>query len=114
MWLDLPQSFPINIYEDNQDFIKLAESEKNQSRAKHVDIQYHPIKYLHETSIVKLNYLPNEEQITDAITKPPLKHSFIIYQNGLHLGNFTDSHLKSDVGTIDSCLSETRTVFFLS
>ena len=85
--LDLPQLLPINIYEDNQEVIKLAESEKYHSYIKHVAIKLYLIKHLCRTGIIKLNCLPRKDMTTDVVTKPLPKPSFTIHQKGLHVEN---------------------------
>ncbi|GBN90327.1 Retrovirus-related Pol polyprotein from transposon TNT 1-94 [Araneus ventricosus] len=47
--LDLPQSLPVTIYEDNQSCIKLSQSDKHHSRTKHIDVKFHKIRHLRET-----------------------------------------------------------------
>ncbi|GBM41699.1 Retrovirus-related Pol polyprotein from transposon TNT 1-94 [Araneus ventricosus] len=47
--LDLPQSLPVTIYEDNQSCIKLSQSDKHHSRTKHRDVKFHHIRHLRET-----------------------------------------------------------------
>ncbi|GBN12713.1 Retrovirus-related Pol polyprotein from transposon TNT 1-94 [Araneus ventricosus] len=54
--LDLPQSLPVTIYEDNQSCIKLSQSDKHHSRTKHIDVKFHHIRHLRETGMIELEY----------------------------------------------------------
>lgn len=68
--LDLKQSLPVPIYEDNQSTIKLAQSEKLSSKVKHIDIKRHYIHDLVNKSEIKLVYCPTEMMAADLLTKP--------------------------------------------
>lgn len=72
--LDLLQQHPITllIY-----LKKKIESEKHFNRIKHIDVKYHVIKHLKETSTIKLKYCPSKYIIADIITKPAPKPDFI-------------------------------------
>ena len=86
--LDLPQSFPINIYEDNQAITKLGESEKYHSYIKHIYIKFHLLNYQCETGKIELNCLPSNDMTAYVLTKPLHKPSFII-----HTIHWKDLHL---------------------
>jgi len=58
------------LYEDNQSSIALAKNPVHHARTKHIDIQYHFIREKINSSDVELVYLPTEDMVADALTKP--------------------------------------------
>ena len=60
----------ILIYEDNQSTIKTASEEIYNDRSKHIDVRYHFIREKIRNNQIKVVYLPTEEMIADALTKP--------------------------------------------
>lgn len=83
--LDLPQQYPITIYEDNQSTIKMIESAKYTPRTKHIDIRYHLIKDLREKGTVNIEYCPTKLMIADVFTKPVPKPQFLKHRDSLQL-----------------------------
>jgi hypothetical protein len=67
--LNMPQSFPIIIDEDNQGCIAVSKNMINTSRSKHVDIKYHFIREHVENGITSLEYCPTGEMQADILTK---------------------------------------------
>uniref|UniRef100_A0A0A9YB70 Copia protein n=1 Tax=Lygus hesperus TaxID=30085 RepID=A0A0A9YB70_LYGHE len=55
-------------YEDNQTCIKMAKTMETK-RSKHIDVRHHFIRELIEKGVLKLLYLPTDEQIADIMTK---------------------------------------------
>jgi hypothetical protein len=64
---------PVRIYGDNQGALALVENPENHSRTKHIDVQYHYIRYLASTGKVEVAYCPTDEMAADALTKPLAK-----------------------------------------
>jgi hypothetical protein len=64
------------IYCDNQSCIKLTENPVFHDRSKHIDIRYHSIRDYVQRGIVKLEFVPTDEQVADILTKalPRGKH----------------------------------------
>ncbi len=60
----------ILIYEDNQSTIKTASEEIYNDRSKHIDVRYHFIREKVRNNQIKVEYLPTEDMIADALTKP--------------------------------------------
>ncbi|GBN50133.1 hypothetical protein AVEN_103991-1 [Araneus ventricosus] len=68
--LDLSQSLPVTIYEDNQSCIKLSQSNKHHSRTKHIDVKFHNIWHLRETGMTELEYCQSKQMTADILTTP--------------------------------------------
>lgn len=58
-----------NAYTDSSSAISLAKNPVFHHRTKHIDIQYHFVREAYKEGLVKLNYIPTEEQIADILTK---------------------------------------------
>jgi hypothetical protein len=65
-----PADEEIPIYCDNQGAIALASNNKFHARTKHIDIRYHFIRALIRSKDFALQYIPTDENIADAFTKP--------------------------------------------
>jgi len=76
---------PIKIHEDNQSCIKMATSNSNKSRAKHLDIKYHFIKEHVDSKTIELNYVPTNEQIADTLTKALPRSQFELLRKEIGL-----------------------------
>lgn len=59
----------INVYEDNQQCIRIAENRTNYKRSRHIDLKYHFVKDLIEKGILKLTYISSGKQTADILTK---------------------------------------------
>ena len=57
------------IYCDNQSCIKLSENPVFHDRSKHIEIMYHHLMDYVQKGIVKLPYIPTEEQVSDILMK---------------------------------------------
>ena len=80
----------IPIYSDNQGSIFIASNPVQESRTKHIDIQYHYICEVVSAKKVELMFVPGEMNPTDMFTKNLGKIKFIKFRN--HLGlDFEDS-----------------------
>ena len=64
----------VALYVDNQGAIALAENPVHHERSKHIDVRYHFIRSEVDAGIVKLLYVPSEENIADLFTKPLSKN----------------------------------------
>jgi hypothetical protein len=60
---------PVVLFEDNQSALKSAGNPDGVTRIKHMDIRYHFIKDVVAQGLVKLVYIPTEEQAADCLTK---------------------------------------------
>lgn len=64
------QKGPITAFEDNTSCISLAKNWKNNSRSKHLDIQYHFVhQYVSDFHMIELKYLCSKRMIADLFTK---------------------------------------------
>lgn len=61
---------PIKFYIDNQSAIKLIKNQEFHSRTKHINVQYHFIREKYQDKIIDIAYIPSEDQLADAFTKP--------------------------------------------
>lgn len=68
------ESDTVTLNVDNQGAIVLAKNPVHHQRSKHIDIRYHFIRSEVENKIVKLVYVPSEENIADLFTKPVSKN----------------------------------------
>lgn len=60
---------PTVIHEDNQACITVAEDDRMTKRLKHIDVRYRFVQDEVQRGIVRLEYVPSEEQIADIMTK---------------------------------------------
>lgn len=73
------------IFCDNQAAIALSRNPEFHSRSKHVDIQYHFLRYHVENHTVDLKYVGSEDMAADGLTKPLTQHKhnrFCEYMQG--------------------------------
>ena len=63
----------VTMYVDNQGAISLAKNPVHHQRTKHIDIRYHFIRLEIQNDVVKLEYVPTEDNIADVFTKPVSK-----------------------------------------
>ncbi|XP_061485669.1 uncharacterized protein LOC133386061 [Rhineura floridana] len=52
---------PIRVYEDNQSCIRLAESEANNRRTKHVSVRFHHVRDCVQSKLIKLIYVNTKD-----------------------------------------------------
>ena len=55
---------------DNQDTIALAKNPVHQQRSKHIDVRYNILRDVVSDGVVKLCYVPSNENAADVLTKP--------------------------------------------
>ena len=58
---------------DNQGAIALSKNPTKHSKAKHIDIRYHFVRECYEKNVLKLKYIPSNDNCADIFTKPPKK-----------------------------------------
>lgn len=61
--------YPVQILADNQSAIKMIDSQKFSNSTKHIETRYHFIKDIKEQGLIKVNYVPAEDNIADMLTK---------------------------------------------
>ena len=67
---------PTVIHCDNKSCIKLSVNPVFHDISKHIDIQYHHIRYCVQRKIMLLQYIPMEDQDADILTKALTKRKF--------------------------------------
>ena len=60
----------VDVFEDNQGAIALAENPMSAGRTKHIDVRYHFIRELVEKKVLRMVYCKTEEQPADELTEP--------------------------------------------
>jgi ribonuclease HI len=68
--LHYDSSNAVKIYQDNQGTIALAKNPTFHDRTKHIDIKYHFTREQVNQGNVVLEYLPTNDMVADALTKP--------------------------------------------
>lgn len=61
---------PTTLFSDNQSAIALSKDHQYHTCTKHIDIQYHFIRYIIENGSMRLIYCPTEDMVADTLTKP--------------------------------------------
>lgn len=64
------ENLPIIIHEDNIPCIKFSEEPREHQRMKHIDIKFVFVRDLIKKGILKIKYIPSQEQPADVFTKP--------------------------------------------
>jgi hypothetical protein len=68
--MEVKQSEPTMIFEDNQACIALSKNNLVNTRSKHINIKYRFNREKVESGEVVLKYCPSTEMIADVMTKP--------------------------------------------
>ena len=66
---------------DNQSCIKLIENPVFHDNSKHIEVRYHFIRDMVQKGAIKLKYVPTEEQVGDALTKPLARVKFEYFRD---------------------------------
>ena len=61
---------PILLFGDNQGSLAVVKNPVKHNRTKHIDIKYHFIRDYFNSNIIDITYVPSEENVADAMTKP--------------------------------------------
>ncbi|XP_024081556.1 uncharacterized protein LOC106664782 [Cimex lectularius] len=79
------ETMPTTVFCDNMGAIHLAQNNVTSQRSKHIDIRYHFIRESVQGKLIKLNYLPTEQMLSDILTKPlnREKHVHFVKMMGL-------------------------------
>ena len=80
-----PQEEPIEIHCDNQGVIVLTKDNKYHSCTKHINLQYHFIWEGVEDNMIKMEYIPTQENIADVFMKVLARPRFKEFVEGLGL-----------------------------
>ena len=60
----------VNVFEDNEEAIKLATNKHASRRTKHIDVKHHLVRDASDSRKVKAAYVRSEDQHADLLTKP--------------------------------------------
>jgi hypothetical protein len=77
------------IYCDNQSCIRLSEHPVFHERSKHIEIKYYFIQDKVQEGVVKLKYIPTNEQTTDILTKPLSRIKFAYFREKMGIVEIT-------------------------
>ena len=73
----------IDLFEDNQGAIAMAENPISEGRTKHIDVQYHFIRELVKHKVVAIKYTESRNQHADILTKAVGTESFVRHRRFL-------------------------------
>ena len=77
------ESNPVDIVEDNQGAIKMANNRHPSKRTRHIDIKHHLIRDAVGEGQVRVTYVKTEDQSVDVLTKPLDRTMFEKHVNAL-------------------------------
>ena len=61
---------PTTIYEDNQGALAMAYNPVHYAKTKHIHIRFHFIREQVKFGNIRVEYIPTDEMLADALTKP--------------------------------------------
>ena len=64
---------PTQIKGDNQAVLALVGNKYIHNRSKHIDVNYHNIRDLHERNLIIVSFIPSADIVADSLTKPLIK-----------------------------------------
>jgi hypothetical protein len=73
----------VRMLADNQGAIALAKNPHLHERSRHIDIKYHHVRSLVESSKLKIKYIPTAEMTADGFTKPLDRTKFDMFKDRL-------------------------------
>ena len=73
----------IDLLEDNQDSIAMAENLISGGRTKHIDVRYHFIRYLVKRKVIGIKYTESRDQHAGILTKPVGVKGFVRHRRFL-------------------------------
>ena len=86
--LDIPGTVPdepTQMYCDNQAAIGMAEKAQFNKKTKHIAIRYHYVRDLVQNGVIEMVFVPTDEMIADAMTKPVGKVKFKRFLSALNM-----------------------------
>jgi hypothetical protein len=81
--LGFPQSIPTPLFCDNQGALFLIVSTKNHPKVKHISIKYHFVRQALQEKLISVHYVPTQDQLADAFTKPLPNPAFTNFRKSL-------------------------------
>ena len=80
---------PVGIYCDNQAAISLINSGANNSKGRHIEIQYHYIRDIIQKEKIDVSYIPTSDMIADPMTKEIPAEKFVKHVGLMGLMNIS-------------------------
>ena len=71
----------IDVLEDNEGAIALAENPLSSSRSKHIDVRHHIFSNLTEEGVIEVTHTSSENQHADILTKALLRDLFEVHHD---------------------------------
>ncbi|CAB1120053.1 unnamed protein product [Ectocarpus sp. CCAP 1310/34] len=71
----------IDVLEDNEGAIALAENPLSSSRSKHIDVRHHFLRNLTEEGVIEVTHVPSKEQHADILTKALPRDLFEVHRD---------------------------------
>ena len=71
----------IEVLEDNEGAIALAENPLSSCRSKHIDVRHHFLRNLTEEGVIEITHVPSEEQHADILTKALPRDLFEVHRD---------------------------------
>jgi hypothetical protein len=81
--LGFAQAGATEILSDNQGSIALTKNPVHHQRTKHIDVQHHFIRQLHETGVIVLRYVSTDDMVADVLTKALARNKHLACAEGL-------------------------------
>lgn len=91
----------MEIREDNQAAIAIAENPVSHGRTKHIDLKYHFIRDQVEEGTVHLKYCPSEKMTADILTKGIPKPQFIKLRDQMGVCSKEGKDKQSELGQVE-------------
>jgi len=71
----------IDVLEDNEGAIALAENPMSSCRSKHIDVRHHFLRNLTEEGVIEVTHVPSKEQHADILTKALPRDLFEVHRD---------------------------------
>lgn len=68
--LNRSKTAPVPLLSDSQSAIKLIKNPEFHQRTKHIDVKFHFVRDQQANGTISVQYVPTEDQLADALTKP--------------------------------------------
>jgi hypothetical protein len=81
--MNIPIELPVKVYMDNVGAIFMSENQTSSSRTRHMDTCWWCVNDLQSQGLIKINFIPTKENVSDLGTKNVTKE---VYQE--HQGRF--------------------------
>jgi hypothetical protein len=100
------QSFPTDLFCDNQSAIKMVHNPEFHSRTKHIDVHLHFIREKQDDKTIGIQYISTHDQLADIFTKPLSRITFEKLRAGISVSRPIDLINSVDQPISDSSAQE--------